>query len=88
MKEEMDYVMVQTTPYNTVRMFMLKTIFEQENQDHLILLLDSLSIWGGSDWKNDTHVAWEFEKEMASKLKKFAINHNMKFQKGNCAFDI
>ena len=34
-------------------------------------LLDSISLWGGADWKDDTHIAWEFDVSFYNELKKF-----------------
>ena len=77
-------IKIQQTPYNTLRVFVNKKelaeterrIFYQgqlqftTNRDISMTqyILDSLSIWGGSDAEDETYKSWEFDKTLESGL--------------------
>jgi hypothetical protein len=79
----MNRIEFSLTPNNTCRLFIYNGILV--NNPSLTTLLDSLSIWGGADWHNDTHstfgnedpyTSWEFKLEYADDLKKFADQYS------------
>ena len=69
MSKEMKSIELSETPHNTCRLFVDRQVL-RKNKD-LDFLLDGLSIWGGADWTDDTHTAWEFDLSLYDKLRKF-----------------
>ena len=86
MSKEMRYVEFSLTPHNTCRVFVHKGMIEENEQFHL--LMDTLCIWGGPDWYDETHKSWEFDLKYADDMKKYAELHNRTFEYGHCEWDV
>lgn len=70
-----EYIMLTDIDHhNSVRLYI--------NQDYVIfndnlrILLDSLSRWNGADFRDKTHVGWEFKAELKPYLDRFVRNFN------------